>query len=74
MTCVCLCNRLREGSHQDGLVLKHGPICHRSGLDSGIGPGPRLLSHLKGWACWVGYLAFQVMGLSGGVEGKENLG
>ena len=74
MICVCPCTWQGGGSHQDGLVLICGSTCPRTGLGSGIGLGPSLLSHVTGWAYWVGYLIFRLMGLGGGVEGKGELG
>ena len=72
-TCVCLWKSLKGDSHRNGLALRHESICHRTGLNSGIEHDLNSLSHLKGWAYWAGYLAYRVMGLSGGVEGKEGL-
>ena len=72
-TCVCPWKSLRGNSHRNGLALRDGSICHWTGLGSGIEQGPNSLSHLRGWAFWAGYQAHQVVGLSGEVEGKENL-
>ena len=72
-TCVYSWKSLRGNSHPNGLALGHRSICHRAGLNSGIKQGPNSLSHLRGWAYCTGYLVYRVVGLSGEVEGNENL-